>query len=300
MDLDLLVAMYAGSHMYGTSTPHSDVDVRGVCLEPEEAILGLSPFEQFQPKKARALAWSKERLNVESDDLAIYGLRKFCALALQCNPNIVELLFVRQEDAIEWSRTWERIQNFKGAFLSKQAVDRFAGYAYSQLKRIQTHRKWMLEPPDKPDPYDYGLANRFDGSQYWLDNTKKNQYDNLLKEFQNYETWRKNRNSARAALEEKYGYDTKHAAHLYRLVDECAELVTTGKITIPLHAGARQRYFDVLNGKLEYEAVVEMAETARDRLKDLAEKGPLPDKPNKRLVETLLIDIYKEAFLNNI
>ena len=297
MELNLIYAGYAGSHMYGTNTPQSDIDVRGVCIEPIEAILGLSPFEQFQPSKKLALKWSQEQLDVKSDDLAIYGLRKFCNLALQCNPNIIELLFVSKENALLWTDTWDQIHRMRGSFLSKFATERFAGYAYSQLKRIQTHRRWMLEPPEEPDPYDYGLANDFDGRQYWTDMAMHSQYGNLLKEFQNYESWIKNRNPYRASLEEKYGYDTKHAAHLYRLVDECAELVTTGKITIPLHAGARQRYFDVMNGKFEYEAVVEMAETARDRLRTLAEKGELPDQPNKAWVEQLLIQIYSREFI---
>ena len=30
----------AGSHLYGTARPDSDIDVRGVCLAPTETLLG--------------------------------------------------------------------------------------------------------------------------------------------------------------------------------------------------------------------------------------------------------------------
>jgi uncharacterized protein len=40
------------------------------------------------------------------------------------------------------------------------------------------------------------------------------QYTTRLREWQQYQEWKKTRNPARAALEEKFGYDTKHALHL--------------------------------------------------------------------------------------
>ena len=36
-----------GSHAYGTSTPTSDVDIRGCAMNNASEIVGLSNFEQF-------------------------------------------------------------------------------------------------------------------------------------------------------------------------------------------------------------------------------------------------------------
>ena len=62
----------AGSKAYGTDTPESDTDIRGVTLERPEEIYGSETFEQFEDKEA---------------DTVIYGLKKFVSLCKACNPN---------------------------------------------------------------------------------------------------------------------------------------------------------------------------------------------------------------------
>lgn len=42
----------AGSHLYGTARPDSDIDIRGVCLAPVETLIGLSQFKQYQKENA--------------------------------------------------------------------------------------------------------------------------------------------------------------------------------------------------------------------------------------------------------
>jgi len=38
--------VYGGSHAYGTSTPTSDIDIRGCAFNRKQELLGLSSFEQ--------------------------------------------------------------------------------------------------------------------------------------------------------------------------------------------------------------------------------------------------------------
>ena len=61
---------------------------------------------------------------------------------------------------------------------------------------------------------------------------KERQYTGAKREWDQYQNWKKTRNSARAELEEKYGYDTKHAYHLVRLIRMCRETLITGLVTV--------------------------------------------------------------------
>ncbi|MCW8140184.1 MAG: nucleotidyltransferase domain-containing protein, partial [Planctomycetota bacterium] len=116
----------AGSRLYGTSTPTSDVDRRGVCVPPPEVALGFArPFEQHQ---------------VPGEDTVIFSLRKFMELAAACNPNFIELLFAPDDAALVRRPTWERLVRRRDEFLSAAAFQTFTGYAASQLARLRSHR----------------------------------------------------------------------------------------------------------------------------------------------------------------
>jgi len=126
-----------GSHAYGTATPTSDIDAKGVAVPPGSWLHGFR--REFEQHEADAPV-----------DLVIYGIRKFFRLASDSNPNIIEVLWVDSEDLVEVKPAGERLLAARRAFLSKRARHTFSGYALSQLKRIRTHRRWLLHPPQEP------------------------------------------------------------------------------------------------------------------------------------------------------
>ncbi|HVZ88057.1 MAG TPA: nucleotidyltransferase domain-containing protein [Polyangia bacterium] len=138
----------SGSHAYGTNLPTSDLDIKGVAIPPREYFLGfLNRFEQAESR--------------EPIDAVIYDIRKYFALAADCNPNIIEMLFVDDRDVIVEVPAWNAVRARRSLFLSKKARHAFSGYAVSQLKRINTHRRWLLDPPKKhPERSDYGLSEQ--------------------------------------------------------------------------------------------------------------------------------------------
>jgi len=290
-ETNLIMAAVTGSRLYGTSRPDSDTDIRGVCFSPVEALLGLTGFEQFNPSGNAAIAYSEKMFELQSDDVTIYALSKFFSLCLGSNPNLVEMLFVPEDRLLVCSPVWDTILNNRDLFLSTKVVHTFAGYSYSQLQRIQRHKRWLDSLPTKPDPYHYGLVHNTEGAAVWTDDAKYGKYQSRLKEWKAYATWRKNRNPARAELEKLHGYDTKSGSHLYRLVLEAEELLDTGFLTLPLKPAVRDQVLAVLHGEVAYEDVVVMAESAKDNL--LAREGasPLPRRPDRKRVEQLLIEI---------
>jgi predicted nucleotidyltransferase len=288
----LLMASLSGSRLYGTYREDSDTDIRGVCFPPPKALLGLSGFEQYCPKPVSALEYSQEVFEVKSDDVTIYGLRKFFDLCLKANPNILELLFVPGESLLKGSDNWWNIVDCRQLFLSTKVVHSFAGYAYSQLSRIQRHRAWIVDPPAEPDPYEYGLVSSDEGAQVWENPQRQQQYKNLKRRWKEYQAWIRNRNPARAKLEAQHGYDTKYAAHLYRLVGEAEELLTTGYLTLPLKPNVRDTYMNVLNGYVSYRVVVEYGEQAKPHLQALEANSVLPKRPDHKKAEELLVGLH--------
>jgi len=137
-----------GSNAYGTNTPSSDLDVRGVCVPPvREYSLGiLDLFEQA--------------IFSEPIDLTIFGLQKFVHLSLEANPNCLEILFTDPSDHLFVSSVGESLLSIRELFLSKKCRYTNAGYAHQQLKRIRGHRSYLLHPPKKkPERKDFDLPD---------------------------------------------------------------------------------------------------------------------------------------------
>lgn len=133
----------SGSHAYGLNTPESDQDFRGVCVSPREYYMGLSRFDQVDTK---------------DPDRVVFDLKKFVCLAAENNPNILELLFV--DTTIRTTPSWEVLLSARDAFLSEKCRYTYAGYAFSQIKRMETHRRWLLNPPHhSPSREEFGLPS---------------------------------------------------------------------------------------------------------------------------------------------
>jgi len=147
-DYSIIFECVAGSHLYGTNTETSDQDFRGVLIPSKEYFLGFA-------KKVEQIIDTKD-----GNDRVLWELRKFLTLAIDCNPSIIEILFVPEDRWIQSSDIWKQIVSHRDWFISKKARWTFSGYAISQLKRIKRHRSWLLSPPAKmPEREDFGLPS---------------------------------------------------------------------------------------------------------------------------------------------
>jgi len=270
--------IWGGSRLYGTQRSDSDWDERGVCLMPPEALLGLQGFEQLQGP----------------GDRVIYGLTKFFKFALGCNPNILDILFAPPSTWRCHTIEWLRVYGHRHLFLSQRVRKTFSGYAFSQLKRIKRHREWLSDPPDhRPTIGEFGgrVETSASGGQMngFPNMQKQRDYEAAAKRWKQYQTWLENRNPARAELEKKFGYDTKHAAHLVRLLRQAANILRTGDYNPCLEPFDLEPVLEVLKGEWEYEALIEWAEMADGQIATIL--SDLPDRPDTRKVEELLMEL---------
>ena len=302
----LIFAGVTGSYLYGTNLPDSDKDVRGVFIPSEEFYLGfLEKVEQVES---------------HVPDETYFELSKFFKLCLDNNPNILELLFVPKEFTLFTSPQWQEILNNKPLFLSTKARHTFSGYAVSQLHRIKQHREWLLNPPKKqPERKDFSLpdtslvhkdqVNAFnelihsDTPIKLSDNAlvilqREKAYINASKYWSQYNEWKRNRNPARAKLELKYGYDTKHASHLFRLLEEGVELLATGNITFP-RPNANE-LLSIRQGKYSYTELIEKLGGENEGIDNqLSFESILPHNPDRVDADKLCRKLIKEYILRS-
>jgi predicted nucleotidyltransferase len=92
------------------------------------------------------------------EDKVIYDLRKAMRLMADCNPNMIEMLWIPERFWLDSSTYWRRLIHYRHKFLSKKLRYTYGGYAFAQLKRIQRHRGYLLDPPKKkPERSDFHL-----------------------------------------------------------------------------------------------------------------------------------------------
>jgi predicted nucleotidyltransferase len=277
--------IWAGSRLYGTARPDSDWDLRGTCLMPPEALLGLARFDQYQ-------------VHSDEEDTCIYGLTKFFALSLDANPNILDILCAPPETWLEETAEWRSIYDSRRLFLSQKLRHTFSGYAVSQLKRLQRHYQWLKSPPEhKPTLEEFGgwleTAGKGGQKRVFPHLDAQNRYEQAAKHWKQYQTWLRERNPARAELERRYGYDTKHASHLVRLMLQVEQVLQAGDYNPQLQGEMLETVQTVLHGGWAYERLIHWAEEADERVKSM--DSALPTRPARKEAEALLMSLNRES-----
>lgn len=111
-----------GSYAYGTNKKDSDIDIRGIALNSKEEILLGQDFEQV--------------VDVNTDT-TFYSFNKIIKLLTNQNPNVIEMLGLKPEHYLHLSGIGRELIDNRKIFLSKVCVHTFAGYALSQLRRME-------------------------------------------------------------------------------------------------------------------------------------------------------------------
>lgn len=302
-----------GSHAYGTNIAGSDLDMKGICIEPTSYFFGVSnKFEQQEEMCNKG----------HPHDKVIYSLRKFVALALNCNPNIIEVLNVDESDVLdvdEANRAFgQALREIAPKFLTKRAYKSFSGYAMQQLHRIKTHKAWLLNPPTKtPSKADFGLAEKSsltDSEFGALDELQKESsdtlnvnlidlfrreraYRNAVQEFQNYNTWKKERNSARAKLEAEFGFDTKHGMHLIRLQRMALEILRDNKVLVKRPDA--EELLSIRHGAFSYDTLMALSTSLKEEIDKAYTTSSLPNDPPTSEINAFVCDLTQNFLKRN-
>ena len=120
-------------------------------------------------------------------------------------------------------------------------------------------------------------------------------YRSALRQWNQYQEWKQNRNPARAEMEARFGYDGKHAAHLIRLMRMCKEVLTSGQVIIKRPDAAE--LLAIRNGAWTYDQLIEWADKQEMEISAIYESGksPLPKKPNHAKLDALCRKMVEDA-----
>jgi len=131
-----------GSVAYGVSNDSSDIDIYGWCIPPKDVIFPhlAGEIEGFGRQKRRFEQWSEhhvgERGSERTFDFTIYNIVKYFSLCMECNPNMIDSLFVPRRCVMHTTAIGEMVRNQRRRFLHKGAWHNFRGYAFSQMHKI--------------------------------------------------------------------------------------------------------------------------------------------------------------------
>ena len=344
-----------GSRAYGTFHEESDFDKAGVMVPGKEYFYGFDSFSQFQ--------------GFPNCDRTIYDIRKALKLISDNNPNMLDLLYSPTKCILTMTPYWERIVEHRDWFLSKKCKHTFSGYAFAQLARIETHRKFLLHPLEKrPERSDFGLPDTsiFPTSQlkaivysvlsdFFIPEEKENFLNDLndlygiyviplfekyimpekrslaldylqvgiksqantlmalgpsyvkdeyleeaqrelrhyhaLAEWERYCEWKKHRNKARAGMEEKFGYDCKHAMHCIRLLRNCVEILRDHTLNVDRTGIDADELIAIRNGSMTYEQITEYSAKVTEEIEELYKTSTLQRAPQFDKIKDLCIEV---------
>lgn len=245
----------AGSHAHGTARAGSDLDLRGVCIVPLATRLSLfEHFEQYEGPLDAALAARIGELDsgdAPKIESVVYDVAKLLSLCAAANPNALELLFADERDWLLHTPQWHRLHDARRTFLTHKVQDTYLGYALAQLQKIERHRG-RLES-DTPI--------------------------------------RAGRNPARAELERRFGYDTKHAMHLIRLLRMGLEVLRTGELLV--RRPDAEELLAIRDGALSFDELLTLATDLQSQFHATVPHPSLARDIDAPRIDALLLELIE-------
>jgi len=322
IDNRTILKVYRGSHSYGTNHENSDIDFGGICIPPKEYIIGFENFEQYECKDY--INYHNYKVENNKAEATIFSLHKFINLASNCNPNIVEHLFVDEKHIIHCDEFGEILLNNRNLFLTKRAKHTFGGYAYSQLKRLtnklpvnelKQRIKNLNEHKRQYNIYLTKLNYKLEIVKKNIDEITDNDAEKIIEitnEINDYENRIVNIDQEISKVEEEmgkgqhkhigshkdlieqYGYDVKHGLHLIRLLLMGLEILNTGYLTVL--RPEKDYLLAIRNGEYTLEQVKSHAEKLFIQLDETYDKSKLPHSPDRKKINDLLCDMVLQSF----
>ncbi len=249
----------AGSRAYGMALPTSDLDVKGVLVAPAEYMLGIESFEQVDSPAVIHASFQRVFDFWGYEHLpvegSVYELRKFVKLAHDANPNILDVLFCADGHLLRATPAGHELRQHRHLFLSARAKHTFSGYAIAQMKRIRSRHLRMQAGEDVT----------------------------------------RDRDGARGDLEKQFGYDTKHAAHLVRLLRMGHEILTTGVCNVYRGGIDAGELLAIRNGAWTYEEVEAYAADMDAQLTDIYDRKAyvVPHTPDRKAINELCVELAR-------
>ncbi len=317
--MKLIVKMKFGSHLYGTDTPESDTDYKGVFMPTKEQI-----YLNRIPKSIniKTKQDSNAKNTAEDVDTEIYSLHYFINLACEGEMVALDMLHAPVEMFVEYRPLWFGIISQKDKFYTKN-LRAFVSYARRQAskygvkgsrlndaKKVMDYfRSFTLDlslclrlssvwdrlpegehifkhPPNENGERMYEVCGRKIGEKaninYALD---------IVKRFHDAYGER-----ARKAAD-NIGIDWKAVSHAFRAAYQVKQILTEGRITFPLKEAEFLK--QIKAGELPYQNfVAPRLDALIAEVEELSEKSLLPMNVNRKYWDDFIMTaIHQEIIM---
>ena len=132
-----------GSQAYGTATPNSDIDIKGIYIQNVYDVASFKYQQQIMPDK----------------DTTYFEVKRFLELADSANPTILELMWMPDRCVqIKDPLFIKYIESNREIFLTKECCNSFMGYAYQQIykaKGLNKKMNWEQDRITRKKPIDF-------------------------------------------------------------------------------------------------------------------------------------------------
>jgi hypothetical protein len=325
LDLNFIVFMEFGSTLYGTDTPESDIDFKGIYLPTREQIL-LNKIPKSVSYKTKTD--KKDQKNSKDDiDCQVFSLHYFLELAAKGETAAIDMLHASDDWPIYSSDLWVDIRKRRQMFYSKN-LKAFVSYARKQaakygLKGTRIDAAQKVVDFMKAEIFAVnehrGLGEEVTLADVWEDLPQGEHIHKLepvlLNGLRMYQVCGKKFQETaklsyvvpimlnfleqyghRAKLaQENKGVDWKAMSHATRAAFQVLSLFTTGDITFPLPQANYLRA--VKEGKYDFTTkVLPLLEAYMKMCEHASESTDLPEEVDREQIDKLLIEIVGGCF----
>ena len=120
----------SGSRSYGTNTPMSDTDYKGIVIPPKKYVYGLSRF-----KSVHIETGAMDTKNTKDDiDITLYSLHEFVKMSLNSNPNLIEMLYVEEENI---HIDYKPLRDHRDLFLTDRLRKSYGGFGIQMIRKVE-------------------------------------------------------------------------------------------------------------------------------------------------------------------
>lgn len=281
-----------GSQSHNTYVPKDDpdsiddIDIMGVVPLPASHLFGLRTFDHWSLKEGEL-------------DAIVYSLPKFFSMLLKGNPNVMGLLWLREQEHLQVPEWWERVVLNRRVFASKKNVyNAFVGYAKGQMEKMTSYtpaidtemqdieitlRAYGIAPTD-------AVSEKNIGASAVMVRQSLKRYRELCKKYHMGYMGKK-----RKSLVRKHGYDSKNAAHLIRLLRMGMEYLQSGEMNVFRTHDAEQLR-EIKRGEWSLTEVRHLASNLFTQCDCAYQYSTLPEYPDFDNANDMLGEIAQENY----
>lgn len=325
--MKILIKAQAGSHLFGTNTPSSDKDYKGVYLPSKEEILVGDYKESFQHSTGN----DGMKNSKDDTDIELYSLKKFLKMVRNGDTAALELMFTPEEMILEKDPMWDELMKYREELLSRK-ISGIVGYCRQQankygikgsrmgeLSQVMTVMKDIEKSLDFKGPkLKHAWEELVEGvkgfehvhvielSATTIDGPEVPGLSILGKKFDYHCQFsyvleilnKMYKNFGQRAREAKKngGIDWKALSHAARVALQGIELLNTGKITLPLENDNKKLVKDIKCGIMDYSKEVRpLLEELLNELEIAKESSQLREEVTKEFTDKILIEFHRKV-----